>query len=89
MTLHQKLLNASAHARSAAASTNPRMTEAQARRVVADIKRAQTELTAARAEANEQVRIAKERDRDDQRERAITAASRTRWLDLAGEVVGV
>ena len=40
MTLTQNLLNASAFARSAATATNTRMSETQARRVLADIKRA-------------------------------------------------
>lgn len=92
MTLTQNLLNASAFARSAATATNTRMSEAQARRVISDIKRAQAELTQAKGVAIEEIRQGKERDRSDAADKAIIARSmemRGRdWFAVAVEVTG-
>lgn len=85
MTLQQSLINASSFARSAATATNSRMSETQARRVLADIKRAQAELTQAKGVAIEEIRLGKERDRADRADRDITARSQV-WLGIAADI---
>lgn len=83
MTLAQHLLNAAAFARSGATICNSRMTEPQARRLLAEIKRAQAELTQAKGVAIEEIRLGKARDAFDRSERQATADS---WLRLAGGI---
>lgn len=83
MTLPQHCLNAAAFARSAATATNPRMSELQARRVLNDIKRAQAELTAAKGIAVEEIRQAKDRDKAEAQDRAITARC---WANYGMEI---